>query len=438
MMRIFLFIILTTLTVVTPFAPSAYRCTGIYTTTTLHGAARGGGAMARRKKQIVRIEDEQQDDNYDEIITHDNKRGIIASANKSISIYSMPPLYDLAFGYRNYEEEVDFLLRMHSKHSSSMNNNSGGSGGIRVLELAAGPARHSLSALSCHSKTIFHSVLALDSSIDMVEYGLKNANFDLGNSGGGGRRDDFVYVCGDMRQVCNYCPTTTATIQSNDDSTSFDGVWLLLGSMQHLLTNDDVISLFSSLHSVMKDGATIVIELPHPREIFKMGECTTNGWTVPLVEEGDHDDVDYINDDKDNDDEDDEDDGKKQEGEYGQLNIVWGKDTDEFDPVSQIRHFTIEFELTVNDINNIPPQNNDDDDTSILFSQMKKTSNGGSKLNVKEAVPLRLFTLQEIDALARCAGFEMVDMYGALSEDVSIDDEDEAFRMVCVLRKKQR
>jgi hypothetical protein len=25
-----------------------------------------------------------------------------------------------------------------------------------------------------------------------------------------------------------------------------------------------------------------------------------------------------------------------------------------------------------------------------------------------------------------------------LSEDVSIDDEDEAFRMVCVLRKKER
>jgi hypothetical protein len=48
-----------------------------------------------------------------------------------------------------------------------------------------------------------------------------------------------------------------------------------------------------------------------------------------------------------------------------------------------------------------------------------------------------LFTLQEIDALAQCAGFEMVDTFGALSDDVSIDDEDEAFRMVCVLRKKE-
>lgn len=421
-MRIFLFILFTTLpAVVTPFAPYAYKCTEFYAST-LHGA-RGGGAMARRKKQIVRIE-EEHDDNDDEI---DNVTEITKSYNKSISIYSMPPLYDLAFGYRNYDEEVDFLLRMHSKHSST----NSGSGGIRLLELAAGPARHSLSALSCHPKTIVHSVLALDSSINMVEYGRKNANVDFGS--GGGRRDDFIYVCGDMRQVCDYCPTATISAIKSNESTSFDGVWLLLGSMQHLLSNNDVLSLFSSLHSIMKDGATMIIELPHPREIFKMGECTTNGWTVPLVEEGDHDDDDVVNND------DDDDDGKKQDGEYGQLNIVWGKDTDTFDPVSQVRHFTIEFELTVNDINNIPPQNNDDDDdTSILFSQMTKTSNGGSKLNVKEVVPLRLFTLQEIDALARCAGFDMVDTYGALSEDVSIDDEDEAFRMVCVLRKKER
>jgi hypothetical protein len=50
-------------------------------------------------------------------------------------------------------------------------------------------------------------------------------------------------------------------------------------------------------------------------------------------------------------------------------------------------------------------------------------------------VPLRLFTAQEIDALARCAGFEMVEMYGSLDEEVKVDDEDLAFRLVSVLRK---
>ena len=57
------------------------------------------------------------------------------------------------------------------------------------------------------------------------------------------------------------------------------------------------------------------------------------------------------------------------------------------------------------------------------------------KCRVREVVPTRLLTLQEIDALARCAGVEMAAKYGALDEEVSIDDEEEAFRMVCVQRK---
>jgi hypothetical protein len=54
---------------------------------------------------------------------------------------------------------------------------------------------------------------------------------------------------------------------------------------------------------------------------------------------------------------------------------------------------------------------------------------------VREVVPMRLFTSQEIDALARCAGLEVVAMYGALSDEVPVDSEDEAFRLVCVMRK---
>ena len=49
---------------------------------------------------------------------------------------------------------------------------------------------------------------------------------------------------------------------------------------------------------------------------------------------------------------------------------------------------------------------------------------------------MRLFTAQEIDALARCAGFAVVDTYGALQDDVAPDDEEEAFRLVCVLQKQ--
>mmetsp|Transcript_21364 Transcript_21364/g.38689 ORF Transcript_21364/g.38689 Transcript_21364/m.38689 type:complete len:187 (+) Transcript_21364:3-563(+) len=183
--------------------------------------------------------------------------------------------------------------------------------------------------------------------------------------------------------------------------------WLLLGSMQHLLTNDDIIACLSSIHSVLKSGGTVVIELPHPRETFSMGECTRNGWTVPLVEDAD-----------------DEEGGEK---EYGELNIVWGEEGDEFDPVTQVRQFTVGLELKVNNLEDIPK----DEETSPLFLQMAEDG----RTSVREVVPMRLFTLQEIDALGRCAGFELVAKYGALIEGVSIEDEDEAFRMVCVLRK---
>ncbi len=312
-------------------------------------------------------------------------------ASKSDTIYSMPPLYDLAFGYRCYEEEVDFLLDAHEKYSTSSTSESNVP--LRILELAAGPARHSLAALSENPPSIVESVVALDRSQAMVDYGTENADMDLGATGG--RRDSFKYVCGDMRDV------------SGLSSTKFDTAWLLLGSMQHLLTNDDVIKCLTSLQSALKPGGTICIELPHPRETFSMGECTRNGWTVPLVEEGDSDD-------------------DMDENEYGELKIVWGDEDDEFDPIAQVRHFTVAMTLSVNNPDDIPKG-----DVSPLFLQM----NENGKTQVKEIVPMRLFTLQEIDALARCAGFEMVAKYGALDEEVAMTDEDDAFRMVCILRR---
>ena len=337
--------------------------------------ARGSGrAMARR----------------DSIFSQKDKDDAEAIA----TIYSMPPLYDLAFGYRNYEEEVDFLIDAHRKYSMCSTTVP-----LTVIELAAGPARHSLAALSQHRNEVVNSVLALDMSQDMTKYGTENADFELGT--GGGRRDDFSYVCGDMRNI-------EEAMSENEDvqKSRFNAAWLLLGSMQHLLTTDDIIACFKSVNAVLHPGGIVVIELPHPRETFSMGECTKNGWTVPLV-----DDVD----------------GDGNEKEFGELSIVWGDEDDEFDPVAQVRRFTVNMELSIKDSSDIPQ----DLDMSPLLQQMTKDG----KTKVKEIVPMRLFTLQEIDALARCAGFELVAKYGALSENISIENEDEAFRMVCVLRK---
>jgi len=348
--------------------------------------------MARRKNLIDEA-DVNDDDDSDVSINSSKGFDSESSKSKSDTIYSMPPLYDLAFGYRSYEDEVDFLLFAYNEYNTCAG---GDVKPIRILELAAGPARHSLAALTEFSSSEVESVVALDRSPDMVNYGIQNADHELGV--GGGRRDTFTYVCGDMRKIREATKV--------DVSTMFDTVWLLLGSMQHLLTNDDIIACLSSIHSVLQPGGIVVIELPHPRETFSMGECTRNGWTVPLVDELD------------------EDGGEK---EYGELNIVWGDEDDKFDPVAQIRHFTVGLELVVKNPDDIP----DDAETSPLFKQM--TKNG--KTSVREIVPMRLYTLHEIDALARCAGLELVTKYGALDDEVSIENEDEAFRMVCVLRK---
>jgi SAM-dependent methyltransferase len=284
------------------------------------------------------------------------------SRSSSGTIYSLPALYDLAFGYRPYEDEVRFLLEAHQEFSRTDTKDQP----LRILELAAGPARHSLYALTIRDKV--GSATAVDISSDMVEYGQQIARDELGDD----RLGRFQYVLADMREF--------------QSDIRFDSAWILLGSLQHMTTNADVIACFRTAYDALLPEGTLVVELPHPRETFSMVECTRNGWQVPLEDD--------------------------MGNEYGELQIVWGDDNDVFDPIMQVRHFTVSMELK-------------GDDNAIAKGQQK----------VKEVVPMRLFTAQEIDALAHCSGFEVAAMYGALASDVSVDDEDEAFRLVCVMRK---
>lgn len=274
------------------------------------------------------------------------------------NIYSFPALYDLAFGYRNYEEEVDFLLHAHIALTNEPPS--------RILELAAGPARHSLTALSIGNSPV-KSVTAIDTSNEMKDYALQLAQNEYQVDDGA-----FTYICQDMRQFAV-------------NGFNFDSAWILLGSLQHLQTNADVIKCLSTIHANLQPEGTLLLELPHPRETFSMAECTKNGWEVPLQDEVGND--------------------------SGELKIIWGDETDTFDPISQVRQFTVSFDLT----------------GALPDDKLQ---------SVRQVVPMRLFTAQEIDALARCSGFQVVSMYGALANDVDVNNEDEAFRLVCVLQKE--
>ncbi|GAX13074.1 hypothetical protein FisN_2Hh583 [Fistulifera solaris] len=283
-----------------------------------------------------------------------------ATVGKGESIYSLPALYDLAFGYRDFEEEVDFLLNTHERLA--------GRPALSVLELAAGPARHALTALS---DTSIQTATAVDSSKEMADYAKEIALEMLDEQ----QLKSFQYCVDDMR-----------SFRYKNGKDSVDTVWILLGSLQHLTSNDDVISCLQAVREALSEDGTVVLELPHPRETFSMVECTKNSWKVPLEDDSGN--------------------------ESGELKIIWGDDGDTFDPIQQVRQFTVAMEL------------------------MGVAQSEGIQ-NIRQVVPLRLFTAQEIGALARCAGLELVEMHGALEEGVQVDDEMLAFRLVCVLQHQK-
>lgn len=221
------------------------------------------------------------------------RKGPQRKKTSSESIYSMPALYDLAFGYRSYEAEVDFLLDTHERYS--------GFPCRRILELAAGPGRHSLTALSSMDDFGVSTVTCLDTSNEMAEYSKDIAKeiIDQDNL--------FSYEVQDMRKFD--LPNQT-----------FDSAWILLGSMQHLLTNQEVVDCLRCINQHLQSEGTLIIELPHPRETLGLVECTRNEWSVPLEDDEGQD--------------------------SGELKILWGDEDDILDPLTQVRDFTVEMKLT--------------------------------------------------------------------------------------------
>jgi SAM-dependent methyltransferase len=251
-------------------------------------------------------------------------------------IYDAPQLYDAAFGFRDFEDEVDFLCKAHEKHGNT------GGAPSKILELAAGPARHAVEAASRGVEA-----KAVDLSEAMVKCGSQIA-----------KEEDVAldYRVGDVREPLPFDKVCSA--------------WLLLGSVGHLLTNDDALLCFQRAKDALKTGGTLILELPHPRETFRLDGVSEDGWDVPF--------------------------------EGGDLRVRWGAEEDAFDPLTQIRQASVAFETAGTSINDV--------------------------------VPTREYTLQELRLLADAAGFVDVATYGALDpEFVAADDDELAYRLVVVL-----
>ena len=253
-------------------------------------------------------------------------------------IYDAPSLYDAAFGFRDFEDEVDFLCAAHERHGRP------GGAPSKILELAAGPARHAVEAASRGMEAT-----AVDLSEAMVRCGTQIAKEE---------DVELDYRVGDVREPLPFTEVCSA--------------WLLLGSVGHLLTNDDALRCFQRAKDALKPGGTLILELPHPRETFRVDGVSEDGWDVPF--------------------------------EGGDLRVRWGAEEDAFDPLTQIRQASVAFET---------------DGTSIT-----------------DVVPTREYTLQELRLLSKAAGFVDVATYGALDpEFVAADDDELAYRLVVVLTK---
>ena len=263
-------------------------------------------------------------------------RRTLALVTRQAQIYDAPTLYDAAFGFRDFEDEVDFLCAAHEKHGNT------GGAPSKILELAAGPARHAVEAASRGMEAT-----AVDLSAAMVKCGTQIA-----------KEEDVAldYRVGDVREALPFDNVCSA--------------WLLLGSVGHLLTNDDALRCFQNARKALADGGTLILELPHPRETFRVDGVSEDGWEVPF--------------------------------EGGDLRVRWGAEEDAFDPLTQVRQASVVFET---------------DGQSIT-----------------DVVPTREYTLQELRLLADAAGFVDVATYGALDpEFVAADDDELAYRLVVVL-----
>jgi hypothetical protein len=395
----------------------------------------------------------------------ENDAAVSSDAN---AIYSQPALYDLAFGYRDFDDEVSFLLEhAHAEAVGWGNDDQPPLSRLKVLELAAGPARHALGAL--HQSGLVHSATAVDINPLMRQYSLdlfreQQQEFEANDKDNKESPPMFEYIVDDMR----YCSVLQKKLSVAD---KFDTVWILLGSLQHLLSHEDAISCFEAAYNITKSSSTLILELPHPKELFSLGDCTKNEWIVPLVEGSELSDGGF---------EDDED--QDSLVPFGNLHVVWGDDHDSFDPLTQVRQMSISMTLSaaspaaaVDDasgnrnitqaeyssnsivmIDDSEASAGDDMDEVVmdpifvsselksgLFGkhdtlQFKNTRNEVQATSFRQIVATRLYTFQEILAAATATGWRSVRLFGALdSSEIEIDDEIEAYRMICVFTKRK-
>ena len=179
---------------------------------------------------------------------HEESVAAEPGSNGHQGFYSRPYLYEVAFSYRGFDAECDFLAKCFSDFT--------GRQPASFMELAAGPAGHTREFAS---RGVASS--ALDLSPEMVAYATSRAKEDSLS---------IDYQVGDMT--------------SFNTTERFDLAACMICSFGYLLTNHQVYEHLQSVARVLKPDGLYVIELEHPKSVFQLDACTQTEWEVETAD----------------------------------------------------------------------------------------------------------------------------------------------------------
>lgn len=153
--------------------------------------------------------------------------------NQKNSLYENAKYYDIAFGYRNFKKDTDFLIKIFKKHIKKEPKS--------FLEIAAGPGRY---VLEFARRNIVSS--GLDLQKEMKLYTLDKANKE---------NLQIDYYIGNMI--------------SYKTPKKFDFIGTFLNSLAYILKPQDLIAHLKTISKNLNSNGIYFLEFIHPKEFFE-------------------------------------------------------------------------------------------------------------------------------------------------------------------------
>ena len=167
-------------------------------------------------------------------------------------IYDEPELYELACAYRDVRGEVDALERWYLRHAALAGPEGAGPGS--VLELAAGPAEHSL---------------------ELARRGVRAAALDLSPAMCARARDK-------ARREGLALEVVHADMRDFTLPQRFSLLITMLNSLCHLMDLDDLVAHLRVAAAHTAPGGLYIMELAHPADFLTMVPRTSSEWDSDL------------------------------------------------------------------------------------------------------------------------------------------------------------